>query len=61
MPDFKYRAVLRNGKIVRGIITAKSRSEIIQKIKETKMTPISVVTKKIKRPAVKKKSVDLKK
>lgn len=61
MPDFRYRAVLRNGRIIRGIMNAKTRSEIIQKIKETKMTPISITTKKIKRPAVKKKSVDLKK
>lgn len=61
MPDFKYRAVLRNGRIVRGIITAKTKSEIMTKLKETKMTPISIVAKKIKRPAVKKKSVDLKK
>lgn len=61
MPDFKYRAVLRNGKIIRGILTAKSKSEVIQMIKDTKMTPISINAKKIKRPAVQKKKIDLKK
>ena len=55
MPDFKYRAVLRNGKIIRGILTAKSKSDVIQMIKDTKMTPISINAKKIKRPAVQEK------
>ena len=61
MPDFKYRAVLRNGKIIRGILNAKSKAEVIQMIKDTKMTPISINAKKIKRPAVQKKKIDLKK
>lgn len=61
MPDFKYRAVLRNGKIIRGILTAKSKAEVIQMIKDTKMTPISINAKKIKRPAVQKKKIDFKK
>lgn len=61
MADFKYRAVLRNGKIMRGIINAKSKSEVIQIIKDTKMTPISINAKKIRRPAVKKKNIDMKK
>lgn len=61
MPDFKYRAVLRNGKIIRGIITAKSKVDVIQMIKDTKMTPISINAKKIKRPAVQKKKIDFKK
>ena len=59
MPDFKYRAVLRNGKIVRNIIQAKTKSEVINKLKNTKMTPISITAKKIKRPAVNKKQIDL--
>ena len=61
MPDFKYRAVLRNGKIIRGILTAKTKPEVIQMIKDTKMTPISITAKKIKRPAVQKKKIDFKK
>ncbi|MBQ8044593.1 MAG: type II secretion system F family protein, partial [Clostridia bacterium] len=61
MPEFKYRAVLRNGKMVRGIFTAQSKSDVIQMLKNTKMTPISIVTKRIKRPAVKRKEIDLKK
>lgn len=61
MPEFKYRAVLRNGKILRGIISAKTKADVIQMIKTTKMTPISIVAKKIKRPAVKKSKVDIEK
>lgn len=61
MPDFKYRAVLKNGKMIRGILTAKSKSDVIQMIKNTKMRPISIVAKKIKRPAVQRKKIDLKK
>ena len=59
MPDYKYRAVLRNGKMIRGITQAKSKAEVIQKVKNTKMTPISISAKKIRRPAVKKKNIDL--
>ncbi len=61
MPDFKYRAVLKNGKMIRGILTAKSKSDVIQMIKNTKMRPISIVAKKIKRPAVQREKIDLKK
>lgn len=61
MAEFKYRAVLRNGKMIRGIIPAKSKAEVIQKIKNTKMTPVSITAKKIRRPAVKRNKVDLKK
>jgi len=61
VPEFKYRAVLRNGKIVRNIITAKSKAEVIQMIKNTKMRPISITAKRIRRPAVQKKKIDIKK
>jgi len=61
VPEFKYRAVLRNGKIVRNIMTAKSKSEVIQMIKDTKMQPISIVAKKIRRPAVQKKKINFEK
>ena len=61
MPDFKYRAVLKNGKIIRGILTAKTKADVINMIKNTKMTPISINAKRIKRPAVNKKKIDFKK
>ena len=61
MPDFKYRAILRNGKIMRGILTAKTKSEVIDMIKNTKMMPISISAKRIKRPAVQRKKIDFKK
>lgn len=61
MPDYKYRAVLRNGKIIRGILTARTKADVINMIKNTKMTPISITAKKIKRPAVNKKKIDFKK
>ena len=61
MPDFKYRAVLRNGKIIRGILTAKTKAEVIRMIKNTKMMPISIVAKKIRRPAVRKDKIDIEK
>jgi len=57
VPDYKYKAVLKNGKIIRNIINAKNRSEVIQKIKATKMMPISVTTKKIAQPKKLKKKV----
>ncbi|MDD2627599.1 MAG: type II secretion system F family protein [Clostridia bacterium] len=58
MPDYKYKAVLKNGKIIRNIISAKNRSEVIQKIKATKMMPISVTAKKITQPKKSKKKVN---
>jgi len=61
VPDFKYRAVLRNGRIMRGILTAKSKADVINMIKNTKMTPISISAKRIRRPAVNKKKIDFKK
>ena len=61
MPEFKYRAVLRNGKIMRGIISAKNKSDVIQMLKNTKMLPISIVAKRIRRPAVKKNKIDFEK
>lgn len=61
MPDFKYRGMLRNGKILRGIMVAKNRHEVIQKLKETRIQPIAV--KAIKKDPISesKKKVDYKK
>lgn len=61
MPDFKYRGMLRNGKILRGIMVAKNRHEVIEKLKQTRIQPIAV--KAIKRDPISesKKKVDYKK
>ncbi|MEG1141178.1 MAG: type II secretion system F family protein, partial [Clostridia bacterium] len=42
MPDYKYRAILRDGKIVRGKILATNKHLVIEKIKTAKMQPIIV-------------------
>lgn len=62
MPEYKFRAVLRNGKVIRGIDTkARSKADVIKMLKDTNLIPISITAKKIRRPAVKKKNIDLKK
>ena len=47
MPDFKYRGVLKDGKIIRGILPAQTRHEVVQKLKESKIQPVVVKRKKI--------------
>lgn len=42
MPEYRYRGMLRNGKIVRGIMMAKNRHEIIKSVKESRIQPIEV-------------------
>lgn len=42
MPDFKYRAVLRDGKIIRGKLLAASKHQAIVKLREAKIQPIAV-------------------
>jgi len=46
VPDYKYRAILRDGKIIRGKILAVNKHQVITKLKEAKIQPI--VIKKIK-------------
>lgn len=42
MPDYKFRAALRNGKIVRGKLLASNKSQVITKLKESKLQPIRI-------------------
>lgn len=42
MPDYKYRAALRDGKIIRGKLMATNKSQVITKLKLSKMQPIIV-------------------
>ena len=42
MPEYKYRGMLRNGKILRGVMTAKNRHEVIVKLKNSRVQPIKV-------------------
>lgn len=46
MPDYKYRALLRDGKIIRGKMLAINKHQVIIKLKEAKIQPI--IVKKMK-------------
>jgi len=50
VPDYKYRAILRDGKIIRGKILAVNRHQVITKLKEAKIQPI--VVKKMKKSKI---------
>lgn len=58
MPEYKYRGMLRNGKIVRGIMTARNRHEIIKSIKDSRIQPIMVKPVKKKLVSESKKKVE---
>lgn len=58
MPEYKYRGMLRNGKIVRGIMPAKNRHELIKSIKESRIQPIEVRPVKKKLVSESKKKID---
>jgi len=49
MPEYKYRGMLRNGKIVRGIMAARTRHEVLNNVKNSRIQPIEIrlVNKKI--------------
>lgn len=61
MPEYKYRGMLRNGKIIRGTTTAKNRHDIIVKLKSNKIQPIMVKSMKNKLVSESKKKIDNKK
>lgn len=61
MPEYKYRGMLRNGKILRGVMMAKSRHEVITKLKQTRVQPIKVKALKTQLVSESKKKVDYKK
>lgn len=46
MPEFNYRGMLKNGKHVRGSMTARNRRDVIKKLKLSRIQPIRVVAKK---------------
>ncbi|MDF2866092.1 MAG: type secretion system protein GspF [Clostridia bacterium] len=52
MPDYKYRALLRDGKVIRGKMLAINKHQVIVKLKEAKIQPI--VVKKMKTTNVEK-------
>ena len=61
MPEYKYRGMLRNGRILRGTMMAKNRHEVIVKLKQTRVQPIKVKTMKTQLVSESKKKVDYKK
>ncbi len=60
MPEFKYRGMLRNGKILRGIMTARNRHEVIVRLKKTRVQPIAVKSMKQQLVSESKKKIDQK-
>lgn len=46
MPEFNYRGMLRNGKHIRGTMTARNRRDVIKKLKLSRIQPIRVVARK---------------
>lgn len=42
MPDFKYRAILRDGKVIRGKVLAANKHQVIAKLKDAKIQPIVI-------------------
>ena len=43
MPEYRYKAMLRDGRIIRNVITAKNKRDAVQKIKSTKrLLPIEI-------------------
>ncbi len=61
MPEYKYRGMLRNGKILRGIMTARTRHDVIMKLKNSRVQPIKVKSTKNQLVSESKKKVDKKK
>ena len=61
MQEYKYRGMLRNGKIVRGVMNAKSRHDVIVKLKNTRIQPIQIKSVAKKLVSESKKKVDYKK
>lgn len=61
MPEYKYRGMLRNGKILRGVMTAKNRHEVIVRLKNTRVQPIRIKAIKTQPISESKKKIDQKK
>lgn len=60
MPEFKYRGMLRDGTVVRGTLFGKNRSQIIHKLKDTRIQPIMVKPLKAEKASESKKKIDMK-
>ena len=58
MPEYKYRGMLRNGKILRGFITARNKHEVIMKLKKSRVQPIRVKSLKKQLVSESKKKID---
>ena len=58
MPEFKYRGMLKDGTTVRGTLIGKNRSEIIHKLKDTRVQPIMVKPLKAQVMSESKKKID---
>lgn len=59
MPDYKYRALLRDGKIIRGKLVAPNKHQVFIKLKEAKIQPIIIKrmkTTKAKKSIIKKRT-----
>jgi len=61
MPEYKYRGMLRNGKIIRGTVTARTRHDVIVRLKKTRVQPIVVKSLKKQLVSESKKKIDQKK
>ena len=61
MPEYKYRGMLRNGRILRGVMTARNRHEVIVRLKNTRVQPIKVKSLKTQLVSESKKKIDQKK
>lgn len=58
MPEYKYRGMLKNGKIVRGIMSATTRHEIINNMKKSRIQPIQIKQVKKKLVSESKKKIE---
>ena len=52
MPNFRYRALAENGKIVSGLITAPSLTEVARRIDYLRLVPIDPIIKSSTRPSL---------
>ena len=46
MPEFNYRGMLKNGKNIRGSMTARNKRDVIKKLKLSRIQPIRIAAKK---------------
>lgn len=58
MPNFKYRGIIKTGRVVRGVIEARNKHDVIVKLKNSRIWPIEVKEKKEALQAESKKKID---